>query len=119
MMIDVNSDRIVSAIRLDGSRKVELADNKNKMVQINPIGIKLDMDIDESMLKQAVVKANEKFMADNRRLEYSYHKDAKRFVIKVIDSTTDETIRQIPSQKVLDYIEGLIEYIGLNVDQKI
>jgi flagellar protein FlaG len=118
MIIDVN-DRLVSSVRVNDSKRIEFGENNSKVVSISPIGIKLDMDIEEGNLKQAVERSNQKFMSDNRRLEYSYHKEAKRYVIKVIDSSTNEMIRQIPSQKVLDYIEGLMEYIGLNVDQKI
>ena len=89
MIIDIN-DSLVSGIRISNNDKIEFGINKNKLVFISPIGIKLDMDIDEDNLKQAVQRSNSKFMAENRRLEYSYHKETKRYVIKVIDSSTNE-----------------------------
>ncbi len=93
--------------------------NNDKLFKINPHEIQLNMNIHEDDLKRAVESVNKDFKADDKRLEYTYHKETKTYVIKVIDGKTDEVIKQIPSQKLLDYASGLMEHIGIIVDSKV
>jgi flagellar protein FlaG len=58
-------------------------------------------------------------MLENKRMEYDFQDETNTIVIRIIDTQTDEVIKQIPSQKLLDYAAGLMEYIGLNLDTKI
>ena len=40
-------------------------------------------------------------------------------MVKIIDITTDEIIREIPPEKILDIVAGLWELSGLLVDERI
>lgn len=44
---------------------------------------------------------------DNSRLEYSCHDETNTYIVKIIDEATNEVIKQIPSQKLLDIAVGL------------
>ena len=99
--------------------KTNNQNNNDKLFKINPHEIQLSMNINEDDLKRAVESVNKDFEADNKRMEYTYHKETKTYVIKVIDTKTDEVIKQIPSQKLLDYASGLMEHMGIIVDKKI
>jgi len=119
MVID-SIDKVSYVKRLNDNKiRTVGSEGKEKLLSIDPSGIELDSDIKEDQLKNAVEKANQKFTSENTRLEYSYHKKSGCYVIKIINKETDETIKQIPPQKLIDYMEGLMEYIGLHIDQKV
>ncbi len=70
----------------------------------------------EATLNDAVARANMKL--EHTRCEYSYHKDTNRVSIKVINSDTDEVIREIPPEKSLDMLQKMWEMAGILVDEK-
>lgn len=70
----------------------------------------------EATLDDAVKRANLKM--EHTRCEYSYHKDTNRVSIKVINSDTDEVIREIPPEKSLDMLQKMWEMAGILVDEK-
>jgi len=52
-------------------------------------------------LKSAVDAINKSLRSSNNSLEFSVDSDTKRPVVKLVDTETGETIRQIPSEKTL------------------
>lgn len=66
-----------------------------------------------------IEEANNKFIAYDRKFEYSIHEKTKQVMIKVLDSVTNEVIRELPPEKVIDIIAGIMEVAGLIVDKKI
>ena len=71
-----------------------------------------------SKIKDAVDKVNQKIVPSKTRCEFSYHEDTKRTSIKVIDQTTEETIKEIPAEETLDMLSKIWELAGLMVDEK-
>ncbi|AEH45441.1 flagellar protein FlaG protein [Thermodesulfatator indicus DSM 15286] len=55
----------------------------------------------------------------NVRLVISVDKDTKDFVVKVIDPQTDEIIRQIPPQELLEIRKKLDELVGILFDARV
>lgn len=51
-------------------------------------------------------------------LSFSKHDDTGRTIVKVINKDTDELIREIPSEQVLDMAAKLDEMIGILFDTK-
>lgn len=93
--------------------------NKETLFKLNDNEIELKMSIDEEDLSKAVERVNTEFMTDDKRVEYSFHDETNTYVVKLIDKETDEVIKQIPSQKMLDIAAGLMNYMGINVDEVI
>ncbi|MTI69495.1 MAG: flagellar protein FlaG [Firmicutes bacterium] len=62
--------------------------------------------------------SNENLTIDNRRFEFSIHKETKDIMIKVIDSDTDEVIREVPPEKILDMVAEFMQMAGLLVDKR-
>jgi len=52
-------------------------------------------------------------------LSFSRHDDTGRTIVKVINKDTDELIREIPSEKVLDMAAKLDEMVGILFDTKV
>ena len=40
-------------------------------------------------------------------------------MVKIINSTNDEVIKEIPPEKILDIIAGLMELAGIIVDERV
>jgi len=55
----------------------------------------------------------------NRGLEFSVDKDSGRDVIKVIDKTSGDLVKQFPSEEVLTLVAKLSEMVGGFVDAKV
>lgn len=70
----------------------------------------------EATINDAISKANRRM--EHTRCEYAYHKEVNRVSIKVINSDTDEVIREIPPEKALDMLQKMWEMAGILVDEK-
>jgi flagellar protein FlaG len=68
-------------------------------------------------LSAAVKKINESMPASAQSLEFSIDDDSKDIVVKVIDQSTKEVVRQIPSQEALDIAKSLDKMRGLLLRQ--
>lgn len=53
----------------------------------------------------------------NNSLQFSIDDDSGRTVVKVVDKQTDEVLRQIPSEEMLDIARALGKLKGLLVEQ--
>jgi len=53
-----------------------------------------------------------------RQLEFSIHDETKKIMIKVINTDTNEVVREIPSEQILDMVAKFFEINGLFIDEK-
>ncbi|MGI6413496.1 MAG: flagellar protein FlaG [Syntrophomonadaceae bacterium] len=74
--------------------------------------------IDQDAVKIAVDDANRALQILNTRLQFSIHEDTKQIMVKVIDETNGELIREIPPEKLLDALAKMWELVGILVDEK-
>ncbi|NLO39463.1 MAG: flagellar protein FlaG [Ruminiclostridium sp.] len=74
--------------------------------------------VSEKMVMSAIEKANKIMLASGRSLEISVHESTKKIMVKVIDTKTDEVIREIPPEKLVDLIANLMELAGIIVDER-
>lgn len=73
----------------------------------------------ETELSEAVRRANKALEWAKRHFEYSMHDETNTFVVRVINSETDELIREIPPERILDLVARLWEVAGLIVDERV
>lgn len=69
-------------------------------------------------LEQAVKEVNDFVKPINNSLSFKLDQDTGQTVIKVIDATSQEVIRQIPSEEMLAIAKALDTMKGLLVRQK-
>lgn len=74
--------------------------------------------IQESAVIKAIETANQKVNGGPREFEFSIHEKTKQIMVKVIDSSTKEVIREIPPEKILDMVAYMCEAAGLFIDEK-
>lgn len=99
-------------VKLDNATS-QVDDDNNVNKKEEPATV-LDRDQLESMAQ----KLQEFLGSLNRGLEFSVHEDSGRDVIKVIDKNTGDTVRQYPSEEVLDLVASLSDVAGTFVNVK-
>lgn len=79
---------------------------------------KRELPVSEKVVIEAIERANKAIMGANRRFEFSIHEGTKEIMIKVIDADTNEVIREIPPEKILDMVAKMWEMAGIFVDER-
>lgn len=97
--------------------KVEVLLGTKNISQINEFDIG-NMPVSEKIVIEAIQKANKAISGGNRRFEFSIHEKTNEIVVKVFDSQTNELIREIPNEKVLDMVAKMCEMAGILVDER-
>lgn len=64
-------------------------------------------------LEEAVKKLNNFLKDENTHAEYSYYKDLKTTMVKIVDEDTKEVILEIPPKKILDMVASMMRQVGL------
>ncbi|HOJ12581.1 MAG TPA: flagellar protein FlaG [Clostridiales bacterium] len=98
--------------------------NMSKTESINKNALRLteferrELPVSERIVIDAIERANEAVSIANRRFEYSIHEKTKHIMVKVIDIETEEIVREIPPEKILDLVAMIWEMTGLLVDER-
>ncbi|NLN41163.1 MAG: flagellar protein FlaG [Clostridiales bacterium] len=77
------------------------------------------VSIGELQLIEAIEKANATLKGVNTSFKFSIHETTKEIVVQVINNETQEVIREIPPQKILDMVAKMWELAGIIVDRHI
>lgn len=79
---------------------------------------KTNISLSEKSIKEAIDKANKKLVLADRKFEFSINDETNDVIVKVINKETDEVMREIPSEKILDMVAKMVELAGLFVDER-
>lgn len=74
--------------------------------------------ISDEQLEEAVDQANYEMKRLDTNLRFSIHEKTRQVLVKIVDSTTNEVIREIPPEKLLDMCAFMMEKAGLLVDRR-
>jgi len=69
-------------------------------------------------VQEAVDDINKVLHYLNERLEFSVHEATNRIMVRVLDRETEEVLREIPPEQILDLVAKLQELVGLLVDKR-
>lgn len=69
-------------------------------------------------LEQAIEGLNRAFEPVERGLQFEVHDETNRVIVKVIDKTSEEVIREIPPEKIVNMLAHIRELIGVLIDEK-
>lgn len=72
----------------------------------------------EQARTEQIEKALKAVRGPEKTWEFSIHKDLNEIMVKVIDRETKEVIREVPPEKLLDMIAGMLKTAGLLIDKK-
>jgi flagellar protein FlaG len=73
---------------------------------------------DRLEVEEAVEALNNSMEYINRALRFSIHEDTQRLQVRVVNLDTDEVIKEIPPEEVLDTVARIREMIGVLVDKR-
>ncbi|MFW2501347.1 flagellar protein FlaG [Clostridium diolis] len=72
---------------------------------------------DKKELDEALKKINNFLKDDKTHAEYTYNKEMKTMMVKIIDENTKEVVLEIPPKKILDMVASMMRQVGL-LDKK-
>ncbi|PYI51182.1 flagellar protein FlaG [Paenibacillus flagellatus] len=75
--------------------------------------------ISEEQLIRAIDKAVKAVQGTATVLDFSVHKSTNQIMVKVLERDTGRVIREIPPEKMLDFVAKLCEMAGILVDKKL
>jgi len=107
----VSSSQTTGIKKIDPVREVNSLPDRGKEL---PLTEKKTQPREED-IDQAVSEINENSQVIQRELHFTIDKDSGHTVIKVIDSKTEEVIRQIPGEEVLKVARGLHQGSNLEI----
>ena len=112
-----------SANSLNPSKASETLSNEvkqqNEIQKNNPKDNELGNEkLSKKTIKDAIENTNRKLVSTDRKFEFSINEETNDVIIRVINKETDEVIREIPSEKILDMVAKMMELAGLFIDEK-
>jgi len=69
-------------------------------------------------IANALKVTNEKLQAHSSRAEFSIHEKTGDVLVRILDISTNEVIREIPPRKIKDMVANFLERAGLLVDKR-
>ena len=70
----------------------------------------------EDVIKKEITKANKALAIIDRQLDISIHEGTNQKYVRVLDVLKNEVVREIPTEKQLDFFAGVLEHIGILLD---
>lgn len=52
-------------------------------------------------------------------LRFQFHEELQEYYVTIVDSKTDEVVKEIPSKKLMDIYAAMRDFLGVLVDHKI
>ena len=117
MRIDIQSHSInkVESPKLIELQKLKSGDVEERKASTSEI----ENEISKEKMQQAVDSINEIFEINNSELKFVFHDGLKEYFVQLVDSKTEEVVREIPSKKLLDVFYEMQKLVGMIVDEKI
>lgn len=102
----------IHKVQTNAERRNEATHSKQTAVSHDTVKQKQDV-------KTAVDKLNEFNDPVYTNVKFVMHDELEKYYVKVVDPKTDEVIREIPPEKMLDIYAQIADYMGLLVDEKV
>ncbi|MGV8146893.1 MAG: flagellar protein FlaG [Alkaliphilus sp.] len=107
-----------TTVRSGGVKKSEREEKVQPVEKVEQKPREEEKQYNEKQLKSAIESANKTFAQHNRHFQIAMHDRLNQVMVKVIDSSTDEVIREIPSSKLIDMVANMLEVAGLLMDDR-
>jgi flagellar protein FlaG len=75
--------------------------------------------VTKEKMESVVRGMNEFLTVSNTHLKFEFHDELKEYYVTIVDDSTKEVVKEIPSKKVLDMYAAMTEFVGLMVDKEI
>ncbi|PKH10367.1 flagellar protein FlaG [Planomicrobium sp. MB-3u-38] len=75
-------------------------------------------EMTKEMVKNRIDGMNKFVEQTTTAVKFQFHEELNEYYVQVVDSMTDEVLREIPNKKFLDMYASMTELMGLIVDDK-
>ncbi|WP_301107830.1 flagellar protein FlaG [Sporosarcina sp.] len=76
-------------------------------------------ELTKSEARQLTEGMNKFLESVNTQLRFKFHDKLNEYYVAIVDSETDEVVREIPPKKLMDMYASMKEFVGLLIDRKI
>ncbi|MCG7407984.1 flagellar protein FlaG [Paenibacillus sp. ACRRX] len=76
------------------------------------------LPVGEQALINIVEQSNKSLQGVDTYLKVSVHEKTQRIIVKIVNTNTDEVVKEVPSEKMLDLVQKLCEQLGIFIDEK-
>jgi len=95
------------------TKSTELPTNEKLAVQIE------EQSVSKEKLQQAVDSVNEFLQMNYSESKFVLHEGLDRYFVQVVDTETEEVVKEIPPKKLLDAFYEMQKLVGMIIDEKI
>jgi len=68
-------------------------------------------------MSDLIEKLNQGVREMHERLSFSFHEKTKRIIVRIVNSDTNEVIREIPPKDAIKLLEHIQDFLGMLVDE--
>ncbi|MBM7690891.1 flagellar protein FlaG [Peribacillus deserti] len=76
-------------------------------------------EISKEKVNEMVETFNKFLNPANTALKFEFHEKLHKYYVTIVDSETNEVVKEIPPKKMLDLYAQMAEFLGIIVDKKI
>lgn len=115
----INEAHKITPITMESKPKVEKQEIK-PVKEVLPTAEmqKTSPNIAREDLEKAIRESNKLIFRDNSHFEFKLHERTGRMMVKLVDTETDEVIKEIPPEKILDLVASIWDLVGILVDER-
>ncbi|KGR80610.1 flagellar protein FlaG [Ureibacillus manganicus] len=121
MRIDSHShtiDKVASNNKLENVNQ-DYAVKQDRVEEHLPNFTENKQEQSSEKLQKAVDSVNEFFKINNSELKFIYHEGLEQYFVQLVNSETEEVVREIPPKKLLDVFYEMQRLAGMIIDKKI
>lgn len=114
----------ITVVQQDAKSKVALQDSKNVVIlkaaqqqAATPGKEEPEENVDLKKLEKAVEFINKTMETHGTELRFSIHKESGEYLVQVIETQNNEVIREIPPERVLDFVAHIKKMLGIIIDK--
>ncbi|UED80932.1 flagellar protein FlaG [Lysinibacillus sp. CD3-6] len=103
-----------------GSEELPMTTVKSQsVVQSKELPTAEDQEISKDKLQNVVDTVNEFLQVNHNASKFVLHDGLERYFVQVVNTQTDEVVKEIPPKKLLDAFYEMQKLLGMIVDEKI
>ncbi len=103
-----------------GSEELPMTTVKSQsVVQTRELPSVDDQEISKDKMQNVVDTVNEFLQVNHNASKFVLHDGLDRYFVQVVDTQTEEVVKEIPPKKLLDAFYEMQKLLGMIVDEKI
>lgn len=118
-MIERISNQHYEATRVAPTEKISPVKGEDLLKSMDQQKEKPKREFSREKMEEVVRGLNDFIQPARTSIQFELHERLNDYFVKVVDAETKETIKEIPSSKLLDAYADMLEFVGILVDRRI